>query len=404
MDTTLARNLKLLAHEPLGSFGNGGEGMCIQLTGNGRRVLWIAHESAPSNFSAIDVSDPRRPRVLVRTELPHANVRSNSLDVLGDVLVVAYQTARMGLSPAGLELFDVSDPTAPRSIAFFDASGPTSRGVHHLWFVDGEYVHCASGAPDFVPRKRRDDQFYRIIDVRDLSRPREAGRWWLPGTRDGDAEPPPARHTQLDMGFRAHNTNVYPQRPDRAYVGYIDGGVVILDISDRARPRLVSRLDYHPPFFGFTHTVLPLFERDLLIVSDEAVLDGGKDYPKLVWVIDAREETNLVPIATCPMPPLEEFAARGGRFGAHNLHENRPAPGSFVSDTLVVGSFFNAGVRAFDLTHPFQPREVAHYVPPAPAGSPHAAVQINDVFVDERAVVYALERHTGGLYILELGL
>jgi hypothetical protein len=43
-------------------------------------------------------------------------------------------------------------------------------------------------------------------------------------------------------------------------------------------------------------------------------------------------------------------------------------------------------------------------VPPAPAGSPHAAVQINDVFVDERAVVYALERHTGGLYILELAL
>jgi hypothetical protein len=31
-----------------------------------------------------------------------------------------------------MELFDVSRPEAPRSIAFFDASGPRSRGVHQL--------------------------------------------------------------------------------------------------------------------------------------------------------------------------------------------------------------------------------------------------------------------------------
>jgi hypothetical protein len=40
-------------------------------------------------------------------------------------------------------------------------------------------------------------------------------------------------------------------------------------------------------------------------------------------------------------------------------------------------------------------------VPPAPAGSRVPAVQINDVFVDENMLVYAAERHKGGLFILE---
>ncbi len=396
--------MKLLAQDWLGGFGNCGEGMVVQLARDGRRVLWLAHESAPKNFTGVDVTDPKRPAVIVQTDLPHAQMRSNSLDLAGDLLVVAYQTAVAGGSPAGFEILDVGDPGRPRSVAFFDASGPASRGVHHLWFVDGEYVHLSSGAADFVPRNRKDDQCYRIVDVRQPSRPAEVGRWWLPGTREGDPEPPPVRHAQFDSGFRAHNTNVYPQRPDRAWVGYLDGGAVILDIADKAHPRLVSRWDYHPPFPGFTHTLLPLLDRGLMVVSDEAVADAGRDWPKLVWVVDVRDESNPVPIATCPLPPLAEFAGRGGRYGAHNLHENRPAPGSWVSETIVVGTFFNGGVRAFDLSDPFRPREVASYVPEAPRGSRAGAAQINDVFVDERGIVYAVDRFTGGLYILELGL
>jgi hypothetical protein len=31
-------------------------------------------------------------------------------------------------------------------------------------------------------------------------------------------------------------------------------------------------------------------------------------------------------------------------------------------------------------------------------------VQLNDVFVDERGVVYTVDRFTGGLYILEMRL
>jgi len=404
MSAPTARNMRLLAQHPLDGFGNCGEGLAIQHTRDKRRVLWIAHESAPKNVTAVDVTNPRKPTVLVQTALPHERMRSNSLDLVGDLLVVAYQTQTPGLTPAGFEIFDVADPAKPRSIAFFDASGPASRGVHHLWFVDGEYVHMAAGAADFTPRNRKDDQCYRIVDVRQPTRPTEVGRWWLPGTRDGDAEPPPPRHPVFDSGYRAHNTNVYPKRPDRAWVGYLDGGAIILDIADKAHPRLVARWDYQPPFPGFCHTLLPLLDRGLLVVSDESVADGAKDWPKLVWILDVREETKPVPISTCPLPPVKTFAKRGGRFGAHNLHENRPAPGTWISEQFIVGTFFNGGVRAFDTSDPFHPREVAWAVPPAPRKSRVKAIQLNDVFVDERQIVYTVDRMIGGLYIYEMKL
>ena len=403
MTSAHSYNMRLLAHHELQGFGGMGEGMGLQLANGGRRILWLAHESAPKNFTGVDVTDPRAPRVVVQTDLPHAKMRSNSLDVVGDTLAVAYQASSPGMKPAGFELFDVSTPEEPKLITHFDCSGAHSRGVHVLWFVDGETIHMSSGAADFQPRNQKDDQFYRIIDVRNPSKPAEIGRWWLQGTREGDDAPPPQRlERKFDKGFRAHNTNVFPARPDRAYVGYIDGGAVILDISDKSRPKLISNWRYSPPFNGFTHTVLPLLGRNLLIVADEAVQDAGADWPKLVWVVDARVETNLVPIATLPAPPYQEFVRRGGRFGAHNLHENLPVPGSWRSEQIVIGTFFNAGVRAYDILNPYQPAEVASFVPETPNGARTGAVQLNDVYVDERRIVYTVDRHIGGLYVLEM--
>src|SRR5215510_1947508 len=144
-------NFKLIAHHLLDGFGGMGEGMSIQIAPDGRRILWLAHESAPKNFTAVDVSDPRKPKVVVQTDLPQAHMRSNSLETCGNIMAVAYQTQKKGLQPAGMELFDISVPDKPRSISFFDCSGATSRGVHQLWFCDGEYVHMAAGAADFVP-------------------------------------------------------------------------------------------------------------------------------------------------------------------------------------------------------------------------------------------------------------
>ncbi len=352
----MIKGFKFLSQNDLLGYGGLGEGMAISIAKDGRRIMWLAHEFAPKNFTGVDVTDPRNPKIVVQTELPEPYMRSNSLELTGDIMAVAYQCKDPGQKPAGMELFDISNPEEPKSISFFDCSGPYSRGVHQLWFCDGEYVHLAAGSADFQPHNQKDDQFYRIIDVRNPSKPQEVGRWWLPGVRVGDTEAPPVRHKVKDAGFRVHNTNVYPQRPDRAYLGVIDGGAVLLDISDKSQPKMISRWDNSPPFTGFTHTLLPLFERQLIVSTDESTMDAAADWPKLVWILDAREEKNLVPISTCPMPPKEEFANRGGRFGAHNLHENVPRETSFQSEEIIFGTFFNGGTRAFDISNAFQPK------------------------------------------------
>ena len=398
-------NMKLVSQHSLNGYGGMGEGMSLQLARGGRRVLWLAHESAPKNFTAVDVTDPRKPQVIVQTDLPHGRMRSNSLEVSGDIMAVAYQVSEWGLKPAGFELFDVSEPEHPRSIAMFDASGPHSRGCHALWFVDGKTVHMACADPELRPRDMKDDQIYRIVDVSNPAKPLAIGRWHLPGTMEGDEAPAPRRLApKHDAGFRAHNTNVYPERPDRCYLGYLDGGMMVLDISDLSRPKLISRWTNSPPYNGFTHTVLPLFGRGLLVVTDESIQNDGADWPKLVWLLDARDERNLVSIGTLPVSGVTPLLHKGGRCGAHNVHENPPAPGAWRSEDVVLGTFFNAGVRAYDVRDPFAPREIAHFIPPTPQGSPVPTAQINDVFVDDRGIVFAVDRHAGGLYALEMSL
>ena len=403
-----AVNARLVSHNTLEGFGGIGEGMMVQEAGDGRRIMWLAHEGAPKNFTGVDITDPRTPKVIVQTELPHKDMRSNSLDLCGDLLAVAYQTLGpkglgdpgLDMDPAGIELFDVSDPENPRSVSHYSCKGPGSFGVHQLWFADGEYIHFSGGAPDFVARNVDDSQFYQCIDVRDPTSPKEVCRWWLPGTREGDEAPPPKRHPRFDSGFRAHNTNVYPERPNRLYVCYLDGGTFIIDISDKSSPKVAGSWNPHPPFPGFAHTALPLFDRELLIVTDECVRNRAEDWPKLTWVVDMCVESNLVPISTLPLPPVEEMTRRPGRYGSHNVHENQP--GSFVSDTLVFGAYFNGGMRVHDISNPFQPKEVASFIPEVPEGSRAGAIQINDVYVDLDGLVYCVDRVAGGLYAIEL--
>jgi len=69
---------------------------------------------------------------------------------------------------------------------------------------------------------------------------------------------------------------------------------------------------------------------------------------------------------------------------------------------LIFGAFFNGGVRIYDVSNPYHPDEVGYYVPDAPPGSSLGAIQMNDVYVDENRLIYAIDRMSGGLYILEL--
>ncbi|MBI4493995.1 MAG: hypothetical protein HY690_14495 [Chloroflexi bacterium] len=397
----IERNLKLIAHSDLGGAPNVGEGLAMKLASGGRRFFYVAHESAPIAFSVLDVTDPCRPELVWQLPTPHQDVRGNSLALRGDTLLLAYQVKRPGLTPAGFQVFDLSDPASPRELGFFDTSGPHSQGVHLVTCMDGRYAHISTGAADFEPNNPRDHQFYMIVDLEDRARPKEVGRWWIPGQRKGDAEPPLPRHPEpFDAGYRLHHALCYPERPDRAYLGYLDGGFMVLDISDRSHPRMLSRIDYHPPFPGFTHTVLPLFERGLLVVTDESISEQALDWPKRMWIVDARLDTNPIMISSAPMPQgSDELRRTDGRIGAHNVHENEPEPGSAKLQQTIASTWFSAGVRIYDIADPFRPEEIAAFVPETPPGQ--RGTRNHDVYVDHRGLHNTGDSLRGGLYILE---
>ena len=381
-------NFKLLAQNDLGGFGGMGEGMSVQLAKDGRRIIWLAHESAPKNFTGVDVTDPRKPKVVVQTDLPQAFMRSNSLELSGDIMAVAYQTQKTGQKPAGLELFDVSVPEKPRSISFFDCSGRTfarrapivvlRRRVRAHGLRRARLQAEPSARRPVLPLHRRAQSVEAergrpLVDAGHVARPTMSRR--RRGTRSTKAT--------------ARTTRTFTRNGrDRLYLCYIDGGMFVMDIKDKANPKVISHWTNSPPYTGFMHTAVPLFERNLMLVTDELTENAGQDWPKLIWILDMRDETHPVSISTCPLPPVDAYKDRGGRFGAHNIHENVALPTSWQSDQIVLGTFFNGGLRAYDISNPYQPKEVGAFVPPPPKGTPAGAVQLNDVFVDERGIVY----------------
>ena len=230
--------MQIIGHSDLNGAGKGGEGLALTQYANGKRVLFLAHESAPMCFSIIDVTDPEEPDRYQADPGRGGFLRCNSLGLSGTTLIVAHQTEKPGQQYAGIDIYDVADPANPQKLSHFDTSGPYSRGAHYLWFTDGHYAYLSTGAKDFEPRDQKDDQFLMIVDVSNPKEPKEVGRWWLPGTRVGDAAEPPPRVELFDAGMRLHTPTIPADQPNRLYAGWIDGGWVILDISDKAHPKI----------------------------------------------------------------------------------------------------------------------------------------------------------------------
>jgi hypothetical protein len=116
-------------------------------------------------------------------------------------------------------------------------------------------------------------------------------------------------------------------------------------------------------------------------------------------VVDVSDELDPKLVSRFPVPHGERHA-EGVRWGPHNFHEMRP--GSFTSPNIVYLTYFGGGLRAYDLTDPLHPVEVAYLVPKAPQG--RDSIQFNDVTATEDGLVYVTDRHGDGLYIVDPGL
>ncbi|MEI7337605.1 LVIVD repeat-containing protein [Pectobacterium carotovorum] len=290
---------------------------------------------------------------------------------------------------AGLRIFDISTPDKPREISFLPLDG---IGIHRIWYVGGRWAYVSALLDGYS------DYIFLTIDLADPQHPEVAGRYWLPGMHTAGGE---TASWPEGKRYALHHAII---SGDTAYGSWRDGGLTLLDVSDRTNPQLISHRNWSPPFGGGTHTALPLPDRDLLIVLDEAVLDNQEDGEKLIWVFDIREPSNPVSIATFPQPKEADYVKKGAHFGPHNLHENRP--GSFISSSLIFATYQNAGVRAYDISNPYQPKETGALVPAAPErmvdkrpGRPQI-IQSCDVFVDANGIIYSTD-YNAGLSIIE---
>lgn len=378
-------NVRLVGHSDLNGHGDG-----MQVLKAGRYV-YVAHlGTSPMALTIVEAADPQDPRVVY--QMPHAdNTHAHKVQIVGDTLIQNQERPYFGPkkddpsapNEAGIRVYNISKPTEPREIGYLRVPG---KGVHRMWFTDGKYAHVASTMTGFKER------VYLTADLSDPSNPRQAGLWWIPGTREGEGQPAgwtpfPGEH------FYVHG--IVPNG-NRAYVSMVDAGMAIVDISDVSAPRTISRLDWSPPYGGYTHTALPLPGRKLVVAVDESVRNDCQEGEKRVWLIDIREERNPVMISTCPVPQ-GDFCRRGLRFGPHNVHENRP--GSFQSENLIFVTYYNAGLRIFDIRNQFRPEEVGFFIPPPPEGQ--QAPMFNDLYVDTDGLIYVTDRIRGGLYILE---
>lgn len=376
-------NVRLVGHHDLDGHGDG-----MQLLKVGRYV-YIAHlGTSPMALTIVDAQDPQDPKVV--RQIPHPpNTHAHKVQIVGDLLIQNQELPYFGkrepnaTNEAGIRIYNISNPTEPREIGYLRVPG---KGVHRMWFTDGKYAHVASSMNGFKER------LYLIADLSDPSNPRQAGLWWIPGTREGEEEPP---GWVPFSGEHFHVHGIIPHR-DRAYVALVDAGMAIVDISDVSSPRLISHLDWGPPYGGYTHTTLPLPGRGLVVATDESTKNDCQEGDKRVWVVDIREERNPVTISSFPVPQ-GDFCKRGLRFGPHNVHENRP--GSFQSENIFFVTYYNAGLRIVDLRNPHRPEEVGYFIAPPPEGQ--QACMFNDLFVDVDGLIYVTDRIRGGLYILE---
>ena len=405
-----ARNMRLLGYCDQGGRPDG-----VQIMVE-RGFAYVGHMFS-KGFSVVDVRDPREPKPAGYIAAP-PNTWNIHLQVAGDLLLVinakdmfaeaafaderAYYRSQVGTVvgtaeptasardwTAGLAVYDISTPGAPRRIGFMPVEG---GGIHRIWYTGGRWAYVSVLLDGFT------DYIFMTIDMSNPAEPCEAGRWWIPGMNLAAGETPSWQATRR---YGLHHAII---NGDTAYAAWRDAGMVVLDIADRARPKLIVHRNWSPPFGGGTHNCLPLPDRDLLVVLDEAVLDHQEDGLKLIWVFDNRVRENPVSISSFPTPAEADYKAKGGHFGPHNIHENRP--GSFVSSQLIFATYQNAGIRAFDISNPFMPKEVGALVPPQPATladtRPNRArvIQSADVFVDAKGLIYATD-YNAGLYVLE---
>ena len=375
-----------------------------------RQHVYVGHMFS-DGVTVLDASDPRRLKP-VAFFTAGTNTRTHHLQVADDLLLLAnganivamqsYDNMRGYFENAlvdsitskkkfrsGLSIHDVAKPGEMREIAFLEMPG---FGINRTHWTGGRYAYVSAHFDGFT------DHILCVVDLNNITKPEIVARWWLPGMNRAAGEKPAAPQGKR---YALHHMLTDGKL---GYGSWRDGGLTVHDISDPRNPKLLSHINWSPPFPGGTHTALPLPGRQLAVVADEANAEKCAKGTFHTFVLDMRAPQNPVPIATLPTPRERDYCAAPGTFGPHNLHENRP--GSMQSEDTIFATYNNAGVRVFDIKDAFAPKEIASWVPPVPKKlvDPRPKVSLAaktaDLFVTTDGLMFVTDWNAG-LNVLE---
>jgi hypothetical protein len=424
----------------------------------GFAVNRLTGENEPNGTSILDVTNPRNPVYLAHIPGPPGSMDAAGSQMVhvcsGDVLPHGrhnhwYMLRTHGNSSGqqaleSQEIYDVTDPAHPTFLT--TVVGELSNTHKNWWECDTGIAYLVAGNVDPYPTDPNlwhhsgSNQHLKIYDLSDPTNPVYIRDFGLVGQQpyatsyEGIVNPPPGIHGPISAGSRAN----------RVYMPYGVGGNGVFQIVDRNI--LLHGCDANPkscPFYPTTeemlapqkgyltmspdqggHSSFPIFglpipefhdlnlsSRDIVILVSEA---GGNfcenEAPHLAFLVDVTNERTPFPISTLRVPENPgDFCNKGGRFGSHAVAESFYPP---YYGKLAIISWFNAGVRIFDIRDPFDPELVAYFIP-APNENTFLncnssgkrcryVIQTNNVEVDDRGLIYLADRAGTGMHIVSL--
>lgn len=332
--------------------------------------------------SLLDVTNPRRPRYLKHIPGPAGAGEAGGAQMVrvcnGQDLPRGDRSKVYMLRANGNEshqLWDVTDPAAP---TLLNTVVGGLAGTHkNFWECETGIAYLVSGIPGW-----RTNRMTQVFDLSDPAAPRHIRDFGLVGQEPGAVGPvPTGLHGPISLGNRVFfgygtSTGGVLQIVDREE---LLSGAPAPTPANLLSPQ-VSRLNFSS-YVG-AHTTLPVLgvpipehgdftagaTRDLVVVVNESLRNEciGEAH-QMMWIVDITDEANPQVISNYQVPESEgEFCQRGGRFGAHSSNEHQPPQ---YYRKVVFLAYFNAGVRAVDIRDPFRPREIARYVPATTANT-----------------------------------
>jgi hypothetical protein len=295
----------------------------------------------------------------------------------------AHSTSYKGLR--GIRSYDASNPEKPVLLQEFN-TGATGNGTHMNSYDGGRYAYLDCGWDDKLRLEncaRPYSNALMIVDMSDPANIKEVSRWWVPGQRIGEEEDYKKYYFAGDQSSWTgiHGAPILPVRvEDGGKLGYSGWGIFgmyIHDFSDITKPKVVGRLWNPGEGLGGIpyHTVFPLHPdpahpklSGLLVAVPETIEPDCRESFHIPYVVDIKDPRNPRIIGYFPRPvapteaPYADFCQARGRFGSHNA-QSWVAPGRARAN-IVALSYFNAGVRLYDISDPTRPTEIAWFVPP----------------------------------------